>query len=64
MGRKNLDLEKQTMNYRRGDWDFLNSILAPRGIATSEFIRELVSKKVDALRAQLDPQPEEISIDD
>lgn len=52
MPTKNPDLEKKTLNFRRGDWDYVESILGPSGIHTSTFIRLLVSRRVDELRAQ------------
>jgi len=48
----NDDLEKKTLFFRRGDWDFLESIMRPNGIPTSAAIRAIVSRFVDERRAQ------------
>lgn len=48
---KNPDLEKKTLNLRRGDWAYMESVLGPTGVHTSTFIRLLVSRRVDELRA-------------
>lgn len=45
------DFQKHTLNLRRGDWDYLTSILEPSSIHTSVFIRNLIARQVDALRA-------------
>ena len=45
-------LEKKTLNFRRGDWDFIESICRPRGIATSTAIRTIISQFVDARRPE------------
>ena len=51
------NLEKKTLNIRRGDWDFLESICRPNGIATSVAVRTIISKFVDQKRAAVaDPQ--------
>lgn len=60
---RNPDLEKVTLNLRRGDMDFLASVCEPKGIATSFLIRELVAAKVDELRRRLDPPTERINLD-
>ncbi|HLP67277.1 MAG TPA: hypothetical protein VK181_07140 [Rhizobium sp.] len=44
-------LEKKTMQFREGDWDFLTDYYQPKGVTTSRLIRELISKHVDTLRA-------------
>jgi len=41
------DLEKKTLNLRRGDWDFIESICRPRGIPTSVGVRTIISNYVD-----------------
>ena len=46
----NEDLEKKTLFFRRGDWDFLESIMRPNGIPTSAAIRAIVSRYVDDRR--------------
>lgn len=48
-------LEKKTLNFRRGDWDFIESICRPRGIATSTAIRTIISQFVDARRPEEEP---------
>lgn len=50
--RRDVDLEKVTLNLRRGDMDYLTSICVPRGVAPSIVIRKLVSDRVDTLRAK------------
>jgi hypothetical protein len=52
---KNPDLEKVTLNLRRGDWEYLEDLLAPKGVATSVFVRTLVSRRVDELRSRETP---------
>lgn len=46
------DLEKKTLNLRRGDWDFIESICRPRGIPTSVGVRTILSNYVDAHRRE------------
>lgn len=46
------DLEKKTLNLRRGDWDFIESICRPRGIPTSVGVRTILSNYVDAHRTE------------
>lgn len=46
------DLQKHTLNLRKGDWDYLESICRPNGIATSLAVRSLISQYVDAKRAE------------
>jgi hypothetical protein len=46
------DFEKKTLNLRPGDWEYLESIYKPNGIATSLVIRTLISQHVDAARAK------------
>lgn len=49
------DLEKKTLNLRRGDWDFIESICRPRGIPTSVGVRTIISQYVDARRPTNQP---------
>lgn len=44
-------LKKHVLNLREGDWDYITSMYANRGIPTSVVIRTLVSKFVDERRA-------------
>lgn len=46
------NLEKKTLNMRRGDWDFIESICRPRGIPTSVGVRTIISNYVDAHRTE------------
>lgn len=46
------NLKKHTLNLRNGDWDYIESIAIPQGIATAEVIRLLVSNFVDRKRAE------------
>lgn len=46
----NPDITKHTLNLRAGDWDFIESIFKPRGVATSIVVRSLISKYVDEHR--------------
>ena len=48
-------LEKKTLYFRTGDWDFLESMMRPNGIATSVAIRSIISSFVDKKRAQTTP---------
>lgn len=52
---KNPDLQKVTLNLRAGDWDYLSTLCAPRGIATAVAIRNIISARVDELRAREEP---------
>jgi hypothetical protein len=54
------NLEKKTLNFRRGDWDFIESICRPRGIPTSTAIRTIVSQFVDARR---EPETETVNLE-
>jgi hypothetical protein len=49
---RNPDLEKVTLNLRRGDTEYLSTICYANGLTVSEVIRTLVSAKVDELRAK------------
>lgn len=46
------DLQKHTLNLRKGDWDYLESICRPNGISTSLAVRTLISQYVDQKRAE------------
>lgn len=49
-------LEKKTMQFREGDWEFLTDTYQPKGVTTSKLIRSLVADHVDKLRsAQSNP---------
>lgn len=50
---KDPDLEKYTLNLRRGDIHFLTSLARPRGLQVSHIIRTLISQKVDELQAKV-----------
>ena len=52
---KNDALQKHTLNLRAGDWDYLDSVFASQGIATSTIFRRLVAQTVDHLRAHESP---------
>ena len=58
------DITKHTLNLRAGDWDFIESIFKPRGVATSIVVRSLISKFVDDRRQSELPitQPEGTSL--
>lgn len=47
----NADLQKHTLNLRRGDWDYIEALCKPQGLATSEVIRILISNFVDRKRS-------------
>jgi len=46
----NEHLEKKTLHFRAGDWDFIESVGRPNGIATSLIIRQVISQWVDSRR--------------
>lgn len=52
---KNDDLEKKTLFFRRGDWDYLESLFRPNGVATSLAIRSIISQFVDERRSRETP---------
>lgn len=60
---KNEELEKKTLFFRRGDWEFLESIMRPNGIATSVAIRTLISNYVDQKRNELTPTEIDLETD-
>lgn len=49
------NLKKHTLNLRDGDWDYIESIARPNGIATGVIVRTLISNYVDAQRAKESP---------
>lgn len=55
MAPKNPDLQKHTLNLRRGDIDYLDSVYRSRGVPVSMIIRDLISGHVDKLRANEPP---------
>lgn len=56
MSRAKSDIEKKTLNLRRGDWDYIESIAHPQGLPTSEVVRLIVSNYVDKKRATESPR--------
>lgn len=48
-------LQKHTLNLRRGDWDYLESVFGAQNIPTSIAVRSIISKAVDHMRAQESP---------
>lgn len=56
-------LEKKTMQFREGDWEFLTDTYQPRGLTTSKLIRELVAEHVDKLRASQRSQISNINME-
>lgn len=46
------DIHKHTLNLRMGDWDYLESLFKPNGIATSVAVRTIVSNYVDKKRLE------------
>ena len=49
------ELEKKTLNIRKGDWDFLTDIYQPRGLSTSEVVRKIISLHVEHIRSKQTP---------
>lgn len=49
-----LDLQKHTLNLRSGDWEIIEAVAQPRGIATSFIVRTLVSQYVDQIKRKID----------
>lgn len=45
-------LQKHTLNLRAGDWDYITARFAPKGHHTSNVVRAVVSKFVDAMQDQ------------
>ena len=46
------DIKKHTLNLRNGDWDFLESMFKPNGIATAVAVRTIISNYVDKKREE------------
>lgn len=49
---KDDDIQKHTLNLRRGDFAYIESMFRSRGIPASLVIRTLIANWVDAKRAQ------------
>lgn len=49
------NLQKHTLNLRRGDWDYLESVFAAQNVPTSIVVRRIISQAVDHMRAQETP---------
>lgn len=56
----NPNLQKKTLHFREGDWDYLTQVFRPNGVATSVAVRRIVSNYVDALRTDEQYQMPEI----
>lgn len=46
------DLQKHTLNFRSGDFAYLESVYKVHGLSTSVVIRTLVSAHVDEMKAK------------
>lgn len=46
------DIKKHTLNLRNGDWDYLESMFKPNGIATAVAVRTIISNFVDGKRRE------------
>lgn len=46
------DIKKHTLNLRSGDWDYLESMYKPNGIATAVAVRTIISNFVDKKRTE------------
>jgi len=46
------EIKKHTLNLRSGDWDYLESMFKPNGIATAVAIRTIISNFVDKKRGE------------
>lgn len=44
--RAKFELERREMLFYKGEWERLREILAPRKLSPTEFVRELVHKKL------------------
>jgi len=53
----NPSLQKHTLNLRRGDFDYIDSLFTSEGVAASIVIRKIVSRFVDQHRSQ-ESQPD------
>ena len=45
-------IKKHTLNLRDGDWDYLESMYKPNGIATAVAVRTIISNFVDKKRTE------------
>lgn len=45
-----IQLQKKTLNLRKGDWDYIEEQYSARGVQVSTVVRYLVSLHVDALK--------------
>lgn len=57
------DLHKHTLNLRAGDWDYITARFSQHNKSTSDVVRSIVSRFVDALREQDDKEPVNVEID-
>jgi len=55
------DTQKHTLHLREGDWDYIESLFKPNGIATSVVIRTLVSRYVDQKRQEYEPMSSDMT---
>ena len=53
-------LEKKTLNFREGDFEYLDRVYQPRGTPVSVLVRRLVSLHVDGLRSNDAKLPKEL----
>lgn len=49
------ELQKHTLNLRRGDYDYLQQVFASQGIPAAVAIRRIISRHVDYFREQETP---------
>jgi len=59
-----IPLRKKTLNFRDGDWDYLEEKYQAKGLSVSVVIRAIISRHVDALKIgelDLDELLEEIT---
>lgn len=47
---KRNELQKHTLNLRKGDWDYIDTVCRPQGVATGLLVRTIISQYVDNLR--------------
>lgn len=45
-------IKKHTLNLREGDWDFLEAMFKPNGVATAVAIRTIIANYVDKKREE------------
>lgn len=57
------DLQKHTLNLRAGDWDYITARFGPKGHHTSNIVRAIVSKFVDAIKDQDEKSDIKMEID-